>query len=79
MLLTIHSNIRMAFDDFKTWFSTVEICMLSPDSAFMTDKKSWVMDINLGSWQKHVSAGGCRNFIETFALNPQYRSELKVF
>ena len=67
---------RMSYDDFKKYFTKVEICMLSPDSAQDSGKKSWAMEINLGSWQKHVSAGGCRNFIDSFALNPQYRSVL---
>ena len=67
----------MSFDDFRKNFTRVEVCMLSPDSAGDSDRKSWEMVINQGSWQKHVSAGGCRNFPETFHLNPQYRIKLE--
>jgi len=67
----------MSFQDFSTQFSKVEVCMLSPDSAGDSDRKRWEMQINQGSWQKHVSAGGCRNFPDTFHLNPQYRVTLE--
>ena len=63
----------MSFEDFKSNYSKVEICMLSPDSAGDLSAKRWEMRINQGTWQKHVSAGGCRNFPDTFHLNPQYR------
>ena len=66
----------MSFDDFTKNFTRVEVCMLSPDSAGDSDRKSWEMVINQGSWQKHVSAGGCRNFPDTFHLNPQYRQKI---
>jgi len=46
--------------------------MLSPDSAGDSDKKRWEMQVNQGTWQSHVSAGGCRNFPDTFFCNPQY-------
>lgn len=67
----------MGFSDFCANFTRVEVCMLSPDSAGDSDRKSWEMQINLGSWQQHVSAGGCRNFPDTFYLNPQYRITLE--
>jgi len=68
----------MSFEDFKKEFSKLEICMLSPDSAGdVQGAKRWEMKINQGTWQKHVSAGGCRNFPDTFHLNPQYRVTLE--
>jgi len=67
----------MSLDDFKVNFSKVEVCMLSPDSAGEIEAKRWEMRLNQGSWQKHVSAGGCRNFPDTFHLNPQYRITLE--
>ena len=63
---------RMSFDDFCKNFTKIEVCMLSPDSAGDSDKKRWEMQINQGTWQNHVSAGGCRNFPDSFHLNPQY-------
>ena len=72
-LIFIFSLPRMSYNDFMSNFTRVEICMLSPDSAGDSDKKRWEMEINQGTWQKHVSAGGCRNFPDTFYSNPQYR------
>ena len=64
---------RMAFEDFKTEFTRLEICMLSPDSAGDVDRKRWEANVYQGSWQKSVSAGGCRNFPDTFYVNPQFK------
>lgn len=67
----------MSFDDFCSNYTKVEVCMLSPDSAGDSDRKSWEMKIQVGSWQSYVTAGGCRNFPDTFHLNPQYRIKLE--
>lgn len=67
----------MEFSDFTKNYTRVEVCMLSPDSAGESDRKRWEMQINQGSWQKHVSAGGCRNFPDTFYINPQYLVKLE--
>ena len=64
---------RMSFEDFSKEFTRLEVCMLSPDSAGDVDRKTWAMNLHQGSWQKKVSAGGCRNFPDSFALNPQYK------
>uniref|UniRef100_A0A646QE62 CalpainB n=1 Tax=Hemiscolopendra marginata TaxID=943146 RepID=A0A646QE62_9MYRI len=67
----------MSFADFMKNFMTLEICNLSPDSLdeeLLTDnsKKGWSTQFYEGCWSKGVSAGGCRNYIETFWYNPQY-------
>lgn len=67
----------MSFEDFSKEFTRLEICMLSPDSAGDVDRKRWEAAIHQGSWQKAVSAGGCRNFPDTFYLNPQYKVKLE--
>ena len=66
-------DYRMSFDDFKKEFTRLEVCMLSPDSAGDVDRKRWEASAQQGSWQKSVSAGGCRNFPDTFYINPQYK------
>jgi len=67
----------MSNDDYTKNFTKLEICMLSPDSAGDSTAKKWAMEIHQGSWQSHVTAGGCRNFPDTFHLNPQYRITLE--
>uniref|UniRef100_A0A0K8T1H6 Calpain catalytic domain-containing protein n=1 Tax=Lygus hesperus TaxID=30085 RepID=A0A0K8T1H6_LYGHE len=71
----------MSFTDFVKRFSRVEICNLSPDSLTEAelraeDKKKWEMGVFEGEWVRGVTAGGCRNFLETFWHNPQYIVEL---
>ncbi|KAM8709706.1 hypothetical protein ACLKA7_016503 [Drosophila subpalustris] len=66
----------MSFQDFLNHFDRVEICNLSPDS--LTDeqehnsRRKWEMSMFEGEWTSGVTAGGCRNFLETFWHNPQY-------
>ncbi|XP_055919708.1 calpain-B isoform X4 [Eupeodes corollae] len=66
----------MSFQDFLNNFDRVEICNLSPDS--LTDeqqnngKRKWETSMFEGEWTAGVTAGGCRNFLETFWHNPQY-------
>lgn len=67
----------MSFSDFVANYTRVEVCLLSPDSAGDSDRKRWEMEINQGTWQAHVSAGGCRNFPDSFHSNPQYRVKLE--
>merc|ERR1712080_522230 len=69
----------MAFKDFVTYFDQFELCNLSPDS--LTDAKEvsnfhWCVSTLHGAWVEGERAGGCRNFLETFATNPQYRVTL---
>ncbi|CAG7722886.1 unnamed protein product [Allacma fusca] len=67
----------MSFKDFQRHFQRVEICNLSPDSLEEdeleeTGKKKWEMSVHEGAWIRGATAGGCRNYLETFAFNPQY-------
>uniref|UniRef100_A0A0B7AGX8 Calpain-3 n=2 Tax=Arion vulgaris TaxID=1028688 RepID=A0A0B7AGX8_9EUPU len=69
----------MSFQDFTSNFQKLEICNLGPDSLDEDDlknKKKWECFKENGGWIKRVNAGGCRNFIETFWTNPQYRMTL---
>lgn len=66
----------MTFKDFLKYFDRIEICNLSPESLNSDDewsgKLTWNMNLIEGKWVTGISAGGCRNYIETFSLNPQY-------
>jgi len=71
----------MSFQDWSTNFQKLEICNLSPDvmddpMAQEADKKHWETTMCEGSWRRRVNAGGCRNYLETFWTNPQYRVEV---
>ncbi|TDG42889.1 hypothetical protein AWZ03_010709 [Drosophila navojoa] len=68
----------MTFQDFLTHFDRVELCNLSPESFSKTSddphsgKRKWEMSMYEGEWTPGVTAGGCRNFLDTFWHNPQY-------
>ncbi|EDV35707.1 uncharacterized protein Dana_GF12340, isoform B [Drosophila ananassae] len=66
----------MSFQDFLNHFDRVEICNLSPDSLTEdqqnSGKRKWEMSMYEGEWTPGVTAGGCRNFLDTFWHNPQY-------
>ena len=55
----------MSFADFLQHFDQVEMCHVPrPDT--------WAVDTWHGEWTREESAGGSRNHLDTFALNPQY-------
>ncbi|XP_066260253.1 calpain-B-like isoform X4 [Euwallacea similis] len=71
----------MSFKEFQKFFSRVEICNLNPDSLSEEEllegnKKKWEMSVFEGEWVRGVTAGGCRNFLDSFWHNPQYRVTL---
>lgn len=65
----------MPYSEFIKTFTNLEIVHLdndtSRDEPSLQNKNTWQMRLYQGSWQKGVSAGGCRNNLETFHSNPQ--------
>ncbi|XP_022621902.1 calpain-3-like isoform X2 [Seriola dumerili] len=70
------SEFWMCFDDFKRNYTKLEMCNLTPDTLQGDERQSWTVSINQGRWVRGSSAGGCRNFPDTFWTNPQYRMQL---
>ncbi|WKX98459.1 hypothetical protein Q1695_013832 [Nippostrongylus brasiliensis] len=74
----------MSFEDYMRNFEKMEICNLGPDVMDevyqMTGVKAagsvWAANTHDGAWIRDQTAGGCRNYIATFASNPQYRVQL---
>lgn len=65
----------MSYKDFGRFFDQVEICNMTPDALDDPDdcRPKWEVASFEGKWIAGQSAGGCRNYIDTFASNPQVR------
>ncbi|XP_048223508.1 calpain-9 [Perognathus longimembris pacificus] len=66
----------MAFEDFKAHFDQVEICNLTPDALEDDALHRWEVTVHQGRWVRGATAGGCRNFLDTFWTNPQIKLSL---
>ncbi|KAJ0066730.1 hypothetical protein NL108_002335, partial [Boleophthalmus pectinirostris] len=62
----------MSFSDFLRQYSRVEICNLTPDALTNDEYKKWAESNFEETWRRGVSAGGCRNYPDTFWMNPQF-------
>lgn len=67
----------VSYKDFINNFDQVEICNLTPDSLDNLSPFQWEVSSFMGSWVRGVSAGGCRNFLNSFAMNPQFLVSLE--
>jgi len=70
----------MSYTDFMRTFTHLEIVHLDSETArdepSMMDKDRWNLRLYTGTWQKGVTAGGCRNYADTFHMNPQLQITL---
>jgi len=66
----------MSYKDFLKFFDQLEITNLSPDS-LGDSRYKWEVATFSGAWICGETAGGCRNFIDTFAMNPQFLIQLE--
>ncbi|XP_056301496.1 calpain-3b isoform X1 [Danio aesculapii] len=63
----------MCFEEFQKNFTKLEICNLTPDTLEDDRMFKWNVTVHEGRWVKGCSAGGCRNFPDTYWTNPQFR------
>ena len=67
----------MSVEDFFHHFDTLEICNLNADSVQdPTLDHAWHETKHNGSWISGSTAGGCRNYLDTFVQNPQFSFKL---
>uniref|UniRef100_A0A671PIB9 Calpain-3 n=1 Tax=Sinocyclocheilus anshuiensis TaxID=1608454 RepID=A0A671PIB9_9TELE len=73
IILLIFLQTRMCFEEFKKNFTKLEICNVTPDTLEDDQMLKWNVTTHEGRWVKGCSAGGCRNFPDTYWTNPQFR------
>ena len=71
----------MSQNDFMRYFEGVEMTHLMPgcldEEEIVQGKQQWNTKQFDGYWVHGKNAGGCRNYINTFATNPQYLAVLE--
>ncbi|KAK7137192.1 hypothetical protein R3I93_017310 [Phoxinus phoxinus] len=67
----------MSYSDFLRLYSRVEICNLTPDALSDDSVNKWALSKFDSNWRKGSTAGGCRNFPNSFWMNPQFLIKLE--
>uniref|UniRef100_A0A673HNG6 Calpain-2 catalytic subunit n=1 Tax=Sinocyclocheilus rhinocerous TaxID=307959 RepID=A0A673HNG6_9TELE len=67
----------MSFSDFLHHYSRVEICNLTPDALSDDSFNKWALSKFDANWRKGSTAGGCRNYPNSFWMNPQFLIKLE--
>jgi calpain len=67
----------MSLKDFLKYFDQLEVTNLTPDSLDDCSPFKWEVASFSGAWIAGESAGGCRNSLATFAMNPQFMISLE--
>ncbi|XP_060118914.1 calpain-3 isoform X1 [Heteronotia binoei] len=66
----------ISLEDFMRYFTKLEMCNLTPDTLEADKLQTWTVSVTEGRWVRGCTAGGCRNYPDTFWTNPQYRLRL---
>jgi len=67
----------MSLKDFLKYFDQLEVTNLTPDALDDCSPFKWEVAAFSGAWIAGESAGGCRNSLATFAMNPQFMISLE--
>ncbi|XP_061719419.1 LOW QUALITY PROTEIN: calpain-C [Cydia pomonella] len=68
-------EFTLSFVDFQRLFHRVETVHLDAETSWpeptLADKMKWQVKMHQGAWRRGVTAGGCRNYVHFFHMNPQ--------
>ncbi|XP_053684463.1 calpain-B-like isoform X2 [Sabethes cyaneus] len=74
LIFEVDGEFWMSYQDFVKHFDRIEICNLSPNCPIVRQQGEypWKQASFEGEWAIGSTAGGCRNYPDTFWHNPQY-------